>query len=141
MIERNTALPATASFVLSTLRDNETHLELNLFQGEDGQAIGNEYIGTVTLDGLPPGPKGLVQVVVHVKLDAECVLQVEAKELRSRAAVKATLENRYTGEQLRERLGVAGAASGSQGARAKELEKRSGRFWGFLKRVVGKTAA
>ncbi len=139
-IERNTPLPANASFAVSTSKDDEEHLELNLFQGEDAQVGGNEYLGTVSIDGLPKGPKGTVRVVVNVKLDAECVLHVEARELRTRAVFKATLATRYTPEQIRTRLGIA-APDPKQGARAKELEKRGGRFWSFLKRVVGKTAA
>lgn len=139
-IERNTPLPASASFAVSTSKDNEEHLELNLFQGEDAQIGGNEYLGTVSIDGLPKGPKGTVQVVVNVKLDAECVLHVEARELRTRAVFKATLATRYTPEQIRNRLGIP-APDPKQGPRAKELEKRGGRFWSFLKRVVGKSAA
>ena len=141
IIERNTPLPAVASFALSTSKDDEVHLELNLFQGEDSQVVGNEYVGTVSIDGLPKGPKGTVQVVINLKLDAECVLHVEARELRTRAVFKATLATRYTPEQIRSRLGIAVNPAAAQGSRARELEKRGGRFWGFLKRTFGKSAA
>ena len=138
---RRLPLPAVASFALSTSKDDEAHLELNLFQGEDSQVVGNEYVGTVSIDGLPKGPKGTVQVVINVKLDAECVLHVEARELRTRAVFKATLATRYTPEQIRSRLGIAVNPAAAQGSRARELEKRGGRFWGFLKRTFGKSAA
>jgi molecular chaperone DnaK (HSP70) len=142
IIERNTPLPATASFAVSTSKDDEPHLELSLFQGEDSQVAGNEYVGTVRVDELPKGPKGSVQVVVSVKLDAECVLHVEARELRTRKVFKATLATRYTPEQLKARLGISAAPPpAAEGARATELAKRGGRFWSFLKKVVGKPVA
>ncbi len=137
IIQRNTPLPAASSFALNTSKDDEKHLELNLFQGEDAHVVGNEYLGTVSIDGLPKGPKGSVQVIVSVKLDAECVLHVDARELRSRVAFKATLATRYTPEQIRTRLGIAPTANATTGARAQELAQRGGRFWSFLKRVVG----
>lgn len=91
------------------------------------------------IDGLPKGAKGEVQVLVNVKLDAECVLNVEARELRTRTLFKATLATRYTAEQLKVRLGIVAPAA--PGPRATELAKRGGGFWGVLKRALGKTAA
>jgi len=53
--------------------------------------------------------------------------------------VKATLTTRYTPEELRQRLGVAtDAARAAEERRGQDLKERAGRFWGFLKKVVGK---
>jgi molecular chaperone DnaK (HSP70) len=139
VIERNTALPATASFALATSKDDEPGLELNLFQGEDARVDGNEYLGTVNITGLPKGPKGSVQVAVQVKLDGDCVLAVEARELRTRATFKATMATRYSPDEIKQKLAIPTLEGPAQRARAKELEKRAGGFWGFLKRVVGKS--
>ena len=139
IIERNTPLPVSKSFSLATSRDDEEHLELSIFQGEDGNVVGNEYVGTTRIDGLPKGPKGTVHVSVTLKLDAECVLHVEARELRTRKGFKADMATRYTSEELRKKLGIVPQApTANQGQRAQELSQRGGRFWGFLKRVVGR---
>jgi molecular chaperone DnaK (HSP70) len=138
VIERNTPLPATASFALTTSKDGETNLELNLFQGEDSRVDGNEYLGTVNVTGFPKGPKASVQVTVQVKLDGDCVLNVEAREMQTRAVFRATMATRYSPDEIRQRLSIPTMAGSAQRARAKELEKRGGSFWGFLKRVVGK---
>ncbi|ATB28904.1 TIGR02266 family protein [Melittangium boletus] len=139
VIERNTPLPAQRSFAISTTRDNEEVMELSLFQGEDTHISANEYLGTVRLEGLPKGPKGSVRVAITLRLDSECVLHVNALEYSTRKEMKATLATRYSPEELRQRLGVArDAAQAAEERRGQDLKERSGRFWGFLKKVVGK---
>ena len=139
VIERNTPLPAQRSFAINTTRDNEEVMELSVFQGEDTHIAANEYLGTVRLEGLPKGPKGTVRVAVTLRLDAECVLHVNAQDYATRKDVKATLTTRYTPEELRQRLGVAtDAARAAEERRGQDLKERAGRFWGFLKKVVGK---
>ncbi|MBX5482706.1 MAG: TIGR02266 family protein [Myxococcaceae bacterium] len=139
VIERNTPLPAQRSFAVSTARDNETSIELSIFQGEDSNIAGNEYLGTVRIEGLPKMPKGVVQVAVTLRLDAECVLHAEALEMKTHKKVVATLATRYTSEEVQRKLGIsAEKAAQVEAARAKELQSRGGGFWGFLKRVVGR---
>ncbi len=140
IIERNTPLPASKSFSLATSKDNEETMELQVFQGEDANVGANEYLGTLRIEGLPRGPKGSVQLAVTLKLDAECVLHVDARELRTRKAFTSTLATRYTPDEIRGRLGMSATAKPSQemSQRAEELKQRGGRFWSFLKRVVGR---
>ncbi|MGA9525100.1 MAG: Hsp70 family protein, partial [Myxococcaceae bacterium] len=136
VIERNTALPAQRSFALATSQDNETSIEFSVFQGEETNIAGNEYLGTVRIEGLPKMPKGTVKVAVTLRLDAECVLHVEAAELSTRKAIKATLATRYTSEEVQKKLGItAEKAREVEERRAKELESRGGGFWGFLKKT------
>jgi molecular chaperone DnaK len=139
VIERNSPLPAQRSFAVSTARDNEEILELSIFQGEDNHISANEYLGTVRLEGLPQGPKGSVRVAVTIKLDAECVLYVEAREYTTRKMVRATLATRYTPDELAKQLKVdANAARAAEERRGADLKERAGRFWSFLKKVVGR---
>ncbi len=134
LIERNTSLPATKSFGISTQKNDETELEVMVFQGEDSNVAGNEFLGAVTISGLPKGPAGSVQVAITLGLDAECVLRVEAREFRSRQVVRSTLATRYTSEEIAQKLGISTekvvAANKSRGD---ELEKRAGGFWSKLK--------
>ncbi len=137
VIERNTPLPVEKSFGLATSRDNETILELSLFQGEDALVSSNEYLGTVRVEDLPKGPKGSVKLAVTLKVDSECVLHVEARELSTRKQVKATLATRYTPEALNQKLNIsADAIQAAEAKRSEELKERGGRFWGFLKKVL-----
>ncbi len=139
VIERNSPLPAQRSFAVATARDNEEVLELSIFQGEDNHISANEYLGTVRLEGLPKGPKGTVRVAVTIKLDAECVLFVEAREYTTRKMVRATLATRYTPDELAKQLKVdETAARAAEERRGADLKERAGRFWSFLKKVVGR---
>ncbi|XXF77313.1 TIGR02266 family protein [Myxococcaceae bacterium GXIMD 01537] len=139
VIERNSPLPAQRSFAISTSRDNEEFLELSLFQGEDTHIAANEYLGTVRMEGLPKGPKGSVRVAVTIKLDSECVLHVEAREYSTRKEVKASMATRYSSEELQKQLKVSkDTVKAAEERRGADLKDRAGRFWGFLKKVVGK---
>lgn len=139
LIERNTPLPATRSFGLSTHLDDQPFLEVMIFQGEDSNVAGNEFVGALRVEGLPRGPKGSVQVAITLSLDAECVLKVEAREFRTNKVVQATLATRYTSDQIAKKLGISDAQRvKSQEGRAAELEKRAGGFWSRLKKVFGR---
>jgi molecular chaperone DnaK len=138
IIERNSPLPVTVNFGVTTKRDNDDFVELLLFQGEDANATANEFLGQIRIDGIPKAAKGAVQVAVTVKLDSNSVLNVEAREFKTRRAFKAQLATRFTSEEVRAKLGVTEKkVSVAESNRAQELAKRGGRFWGFLKRVVG----
>jgi molecular chaperone DnaK len=139
LIERNSPLPITKSFGVSTQEDEQTALEIMVFQGEDSMVAANEFLGALRIDGLPKAPKGAVQVAVTLKLDAECVLSVEAREFRSRQLVKATLGTRYTSEDVARRLGISQVKiDQSNEKRADELKQRAGGFWSKLKKVFSR---
>ena len=139
VIERNSPLPTQRSFAISTSQDNEERMELSVFQGEDNHISANEYLGTVRMEGLPKGPKGSVRVAVTLKLDSECVLHVEAREYSTRKEVKATLATRYSPEELQKQLQVSKeAVSAAEERRGADLKERAGRFWGFVKKALGR---
>jgi molecular chaperone DnaK (HSP70) len=139
LIERNTPLPTTRSFGMSTQRDDQTELEVLIFQGEDSNVAGNEFLGAVKVDGLPKGPKGSVQVAITVSLDAECVLKVEVREFRTRKVVHATLATRYTSDEVARRLQISSEQRAqSDQKRSEELGQRAGSFWSRLKRVFSR---
>ncbi|MDP3502874.1 MAG: TIGR02266 family protein [Myxococcales bacterium] len=139
LIERNTPLPATKSFGLSTHEDNQTELEVMIFQGEDSNVAGNEFLGAMKLEGLPKGPKGSVQIAITISLDAECVLKVEAREFRTRKVVQTTLATRYTSDEVAKRLNItAEKRAQTDQQRSQELGGRAGGFWSKLKRVFSR---
>jgi uncharacterized protein (TIGR02266 family) len=138
IIERNTPLPVSKAFGVSTQSDNQQQMELMIFQGEDKHVSANEFLGAVHVEGLPRGPKGSVQVAVTLSLDSECVLSVEARELRTRKAFRAKLATRFTSDEIAKRLGIEKAsAKAVEAKRAVELEQRAGGFWTKVKKVFG----
>jgi molecular chaperone DnaK len=109
IIERNTPLPARKQYGLATTKDGQTEFELVVYQGESGVAAECEYLGTVRLTGLPPGPRGMVKIAVSFDLGPECLLTVTARELNSGRQVQAVMSAREGPNAARKKLEQAGA--------------------------------
>lgn len=80
LIERNTTIPASKSQVFSTAADNQTSVEVHVLQGEREFAKDNKSLGRFILDGIPPAPRGVPQVEVTFNIDANGILNVNAKD-------------------------------------------------------------
>lgn len=80
LIERNTTIPTEKSQVFSTASDNQTSVEIHILQGEREMAKDNKTLGRFILDNLPPAPRGIPQVEVIFKIDANGILNVTAKD-------------------------------------------------------------
>jgi molecular chaperone DnaK len=62
LITRNTTIPTKKSQVFSTAADGQTSVEIKVLQGEREMAADNQALGSFTLVGLPPAPRGTPQV-------------------------------------------------------------------------------
>ena len=91
LIARNTSVPTSRAFVIKTQTDNQTTYPMPLFQGERKDAANNEYLGTVLVHGIEPGPAGK-QIEMTVALDPQCILDVSATDLASGRALDVELE-------------------------------------------------
>lgn len=80
MIPRNTTVPTSKSETFSTAADNQTQVQIVVTQGERPMTADNKTLGTFTLDGIPPSPRGVPQVEVTFDMDASGILTVTAKD-------------------------------------------------------------
>ena len=80
LITRNTTVPTSKSEVFSTAGDNQTQVQIHVLQGERPMAADNKSLGTFTLEGIPPAPRGVPQIEVTFDLDANGLLKVIAKD-------------------------------------------------------------
>jgi len=78
LIERNTTIPTEKSQVFSTAADSQTAVEIHVLQGEREMAADNKTLAKFILDGIPPAPRGVPQVEVKFKIDANGILSVSA---------------------------------------------------------------
>lgn len=90
IILRNTPIPAFATQLFTTYKDNQTGLELDIVQGEKSLASECRSLGHFTLKGIPALKAGQAKIEVTFQVDADGLLQVSAKELLS--GVTAAIE-------------------------------------------------
>jgi len=83
MIEANTTIPTNKKDTFSTAADNQPSVEINIVQGERPMANDNKSLGKFHLDGIPPMRRGEAQIEVTFDIDANGILNVSAKELKT----------------------------------------------------------
>lgn len=82
-IRRNTRIPTSAREMFTTFVDNQTGVDVHVLQGEREQAAENRSLARFKLKGIEPSPAGFPRVEVTFLIDADGILQVEARDLRS----------------------------------------------------------
>jgi len=82
IIPRNSTIPASAQELYTTGVDNQTGIEVHVLQGERELAKDCRSLARFTLK-VPPAPAGLPRIEVKFLIDANGILQVGAKDLRT----------------------------------------------------------
>lgn len=91
LIDRNTTIPTRKSEVFSTAADNQTSVEIKVFQGERAMAKDNRSLGVFQLGSLMPAPRGVPQIEVTFDIDANGILNVSAKDRATNLEQKITI--------------------------------------------------
>ncbi|MFB6253937.1 MAG: molecular chaperone DnaK [Halobacteriaceae archaeon] len=92
LIEKNTTIPTTESKIFTTAADNQTSVQIRVFQGEREIAEENELLGEFQLTGIPPAPAGTPQIEVEFNIDADGIVNVSAKDQGSGNEEEITIE-------------------------------------------------
>ena len=91
LIERNTTIPTRKSETFSTAADNQTSVQIKVYQGERSMAKDNRLLGVFELVGIPPAARGLPQIEVTFDIDANGILNVTAKDRATNIEQKITI--------------------------------------------------
>lgn len=95
IIPRNTKVPTSAGRQYTTSVDGQKNLKIAVYQGERDLVSDNRKLGEFILKDIPPMPAGLPKIEVGFILDADGILTVKAKELRSDVATQMEIRSTY----------------------------------------------
>ena len=92
LLDKNAPIPIERTRVFTTSRDNQTRVEIDCCRGEARRYADNEPLGTLLLEGLPPRPRGDLQIEVRFRVDADGILHVRASDPLSGKHQEARLQ-------------------------------------------------
>jgi len=79
-IPRNSTTPTKKTQILSTFNDNQTSFLVKIYEGERQLTKYNYHLGSFSLDGIPPMPRGQAQIEITIDLDVNSIINVTAVE-------------------------------------------------------------
>ena len=106
LLPRNAKIPTQAGRQYTTQKDGQTGINIAVYQGERDLVKDNRKLGAFTLTGIPNMPAGLPKVDVRFLINADGILQVNAKELRSGVTQSIEIKPQYglTDAEVEQRL-------------------------------------
>jgi len=102
IIHRNSTIPASATEHFTTGVEGQTNVAIHVLQGERELAKDCRSLARIDLKGIPPMPAGLPRIEVTFLIDANGILHVTARELRSGKEAEIEVQPSYglTDEQV-----------------------------------------
>ena len=95
IIPRNTKIPSKAGRQYTTSVDGQRNLKVAVYQGERDLVENNRKLGEFILRAIPPMPAGLPKIDIQFILDADGIVKVKAKELRSNLEQSIEIRSAY----------------------------------------------
>ena len=78
MIRRNTQIPTEYKEIFTTAEDNQTSVDVKVYQGERPQTKNNHFLGEFKLDDIPATRRGVPKIEVVFEVDADGIVKVKA---------------------------------------------------------------
>ncbi len=127
LIPRNTTIPTRKSETFSTASDNQTSVEVHVSQGERPMAKDNRTLGKFHLTGIPAAPRGVPQIEVTFDIDANGILNVNAKDRAtgSEQAITITASSGLSDKEIDDMVNDAETHEAEDKSRREAIEARN----------------
>jgi len=127
MIPRNTTIPTKKTETFSTAADSQTEVEVHVLQGERPLAAQNRTLGKFKLAGIPPAPRGVPQIEVTFDIDANGILNVNAKDTATGKDTRITITSSsgLSKEEVEKMAKEADAHANEDKEKREEIEARN----------------
>ncbi|MGA8576994.1 MAG: molecular chaperone DnaK [Candidatus Cybelea sp.] len=127
LIDRNTTIPTKKSQIFTTAEDGQTSVDIHVLQGERQMAADNKTMGRFRLEGIPPAPRGVPQIEVTFNIDANGIVNVNAKDLGTgkEQAITITASTNLTKEEVDRMVRDAEVQSEADKTKREEAEVRN----------------
>lgn len=93
LIPRATTIPTKATQVFSTPSDNQTAVNIEIYEGERKFVKDNNKLGDFMLTDIPPMPRNVPQIEITIEIDANSIVNVSAVEKSTGKSKNITITN------------------------------------------------
>lgn len=91
IIDKNTIIPITKTKIFTTEEDNQSNVDINIYQGESSFKENNILIGTLTLSNIPKGNRPVI--LITIKIDTNNIINITAKDKKCFVENNMIIEN------------------------------------------------
>ena len=79
MLSKGSLIPCSAKKYFTTSEDNQTKIEIKLYQGERDDIRDNFFLGSFIMDNLDPEPQGKIVIIVNLSITTDGLITLEGQ--------------------------------------------------------------
>lgn len=93
VVPRNTTIPTIKTSIFTTTGNNQTTVEIPVYEGERAMTKDNNQLGQFNLTGIAPAPAGVPELEVTFNIDANGIMNVSAMDRASGRKNQIVIKN------------------------------------------------
>jgi heat shock protein 1/8 len=128
VIPRNTNIPCSKTKEYSTVEDDQTAVDVCVYEGERPVTDGNNLLGQFTITGIERAKRGVPKILVSFGLDANGILSVSAMDQTTKARANITISHsvgRLNSDEIERMVAEAERLKADDSARAERIEAQN----------------